>query len=123
MSFDFSVLVVPNDDNDNYDYTHFLAEPIYDWLNSPEEILQVCDDIEEERKKKRKVTIIQQPQPQNTVTWKKSCIDEGHTAKRKIEIINMLVSHLALVVLFSLQHQLCVAIHSQPGYLLYTNFF
>ena len=58
MSFDFSDLFVPDDDNDTYDYTQFLAEPIYDWLTSPEEILQVCDDIEEERKKKRKVTII-----------------------------------------------------------------
>ena len=64
MSFDFSDLVI-GDDNDNYDYTQFLAEPIYDWLNSPEEILQVCDDIEEEQKKKRRVTIIQQPQPVN----------------------------------------------------------
>ena len=51
MSFDFSDLVIA-DDNDNYDYTQFLAEPIYDWLNSPEEILQVCDDIEEEKRKK-----------------------------------------------------------------------
>ena len=42
MSFDFSDLVVPDDENDNYDYTQFLADPIYDWLNSPEEILQVC---------------------------------------------------------------------------------
>jgi hypothetical protein len=64
MSFDISDLVI-GDDNDNYDYTQFLAEPIYDWLNSPEEILQVCDDIEEEQKKKRRVTIIQQPQPVN----------------------------------------------------------
>ena len=64
MSFDFSDLVIA-DDNDNYDYTQFLAEPIYDWLNSPEEILQVCEDIEEEQKKKRRVTIIQQPQPVN----------------------------------------------------------
>ena len=51
MSFDFSDLVVPDDENGNYDYTQFLADPIYDWLNSPEEILQVCDDIEEEKKK------------------------------------------------------------------------
>ena len=64
MSFDFSDLVI-GDDNDNYDYTQFLAEPIYDWLNSPEEILQVCEDIEEEQKKKRRVTIIQQAQPVN----------------------------------------------------------
>ena len=85
MSFDFSDLVVPddNDENDNYDYTQFLADPIYDWLNSPEEILQVCDDIEEERKKKRKVTIIQQPQPQNTVTWKKVLYRRGPYRKKK----------------------------------------
>ena len=83
MSFDFSDLVVPDDENDNYDYTQFLADPIYDWLNSPEEILQVCDDIEEERKKKRKVTIIQQPQPQNTVTWKKVLYRRGPYRKKK----------------------------------------
>ena len=83
MSFDFSDLVVPDDENDNYDYTQFLAEPIYDWLNSPEEILQVCDDIEEERKKKRKVTIIQQPQPQNTITWKKVLYRRGPYRKKK----------------------------------------
>ena len=61
MSFDFSDLVIADDENvnesvdnyTNYDYTQFLTEPIYDWLNSPEEILQVCDDIEEERKKKK----------------------------------------------------------------------
>ena len=85
MSFDFSDLVVAgdNDENDNYDYTQFLAEPIYDWLNSPEEILQVCDDIEEERKKKRKVTIIQKAQPQNTVTWKKVLYRRGPYRKKK----------------------------------------
>ena len=79
MSFDFSDLVIRDDENvnenvdnyTNYDYTQFLTEPIHDWLNSPEEILQVCDDIEEERKKKRKFTIIQQAQPLNTVTYKK----------------------------------------------------
>ena len=83
MSFDFSDLVVPDDDNDNYDFTQFLAESIYDWLNSTEEILQVCDDIEEERKKKRKVTIIQQAQPQNTVTWKKVLYRRGPYRKKK----------------------------------------
>ena len=85
MSFDFSDLVVADDNNqnDSYDYTQFLAEPIYDWLNSPEEILQVCDDIEEERKKKRKVTIIQQAKPQNTVTWKKVLYRRGPYRKKK----------------------------------------
>ena len=98
MSFDFSDLFVPdnNDENDNNDYTQFLADPIYDWLNSPEEVLQaidckewsenvsqVCDKIEEEKKKKRKVTIIQQPQPQNTVTWKKVLYRRGPYRKKK----------------------------------------
>jgi hypothetical protein len=91
MSFDFSDLVIPDADDDvnenvdnytNYDYTQFLTEPIYDWLNSPEEILQVCDDIEEERKKKRKVTIIQQAQTLNTVTYKKVLYRRGPYRKR-----------------------------------------
>ena len=85
MSFDFSDLVIPNADENvdnytNYDYTQFLTEPIYDWLNSPEEILQVCDDIEEEEK--RKVTIIQQAQPLNTVTYKKVLYRRGPYRKR-----------------------------------------
>ena len=55
MSFDFSELVIPDEVVDyKYDYSQFLADPIYDWLNSPEEVLQVCDDIEEERKKQKK---------------------------------------------------------------------
>ena len=42
MSFDFSDLVIPIDDNDdNFDYSQFLADPIYDWLNFSEQILQV----------------------------------------------------------------------------------
>ena len=53
MSFDFRDLVIGDDGNDNFDHIQILAEPIYDWLNSPEEILQVCDDIEEEKKKKK----------------------------------------------------------------------
>jgi hypothetical protein len=85
MSFDFSDLVIPDDGNENdanndylqilgdqYDYSQFLADPIYDWLNLPEEILQVCDTIEDEKKKKRKVTIIQQPQPAHTFLKKPS---------------------------------------------------
>ena len=90
MSFDFSDLVIPDDDvhenvdnYENYDYTQFLADPIYNWLNSPAEILQVCDDIEEERTKKRKVTIIQQPQPQNTVYYKRVAYKRGPYRKKK----------------------------------------
>ena len=52
MSFDFSDLVIPDDggDNFNFDYSQFLADPINDWLNLPEEILQVCDNAEEKKK-------------------------------------------------------------------------
>jgi hypothetical protein len=93
MSFDFSDLVFLNDEvvlnenenvdnNDNYDYTQFLSDPIYDWLDSPEEILQVCDDIEE-KKKKRKVTIIQQAQIQNNNTHKKVSYRRGPYRKKK----------------------------------------
>ena len=93
MSFDFSDLVFSNDEvefvnenvdnNDNYDYTQFLSDPIYDWLNSPEEILQVCDDIEEKGKKKRKVTIIQQAQTQNNNSHKKVLYRRGPYRKKK----------------------------------------
>ena len=66
MSFDFSDLVIPDESGDNYDYSQFLSKPIYDWLNFPDAVLQACDDLEEEKTKKRKVTIIQQAQPENT---------------------------------------------------------
>ena len=88
MSFDFSDLVIPDDGcEDNYDYSEFLADPIYDWLNSPEEVLQVlvcqnCSELEEEKKKKRKVTIIQQPQPENTLIWKKVSYRRGPYRKK-----------------------------------------
>ena len=83
MSFDFSDLVISDDDVDNYDYTQFLTDPIYDWLNSPAEILQVCDEIEEEKKKKRKVTIIQQAQPEKTENSKKVSYRRGPYRKKK----------------------------------------
>jgi len=85
MSFDFSDLVIPDDanENDNYDYSQFLADPIYDWLNSPEEILQVCDTIEDEKKKKRKVTIIQQAQQLKTDNTKKVSYRRGPYRKKK----------------------------------------
>ena len=54
MSFDFSDLVIPDDANNNYDYSQFLVDPIYDWLNFPDVVLQVCDNIQEEKKSKIK---------------------------------------------------------------------
>ena len=82
MSFDFSDLVIPDESSDNYDYSQFLSEPIYDWLNFPDAAIQACDDLEEEKTKKRKVTIIQQAQPENTVTWKKVSYRRGPYRKR-----------------------------------------
>ena len=82
MSFDFSDLVIPDESSDNYDYSQFLSEPIYDWLNFPDAVLQACDDLEEEKTKNRKVTIIQQAQPENTVTWKKVSYRRGPYRKR-----------------------------------------
>ena len=82
MSFDFSDLVIPDESSDNYDYSQFLSEPIYDWLNFPDAALQACDDLEEEKTKKRKVTIIQQAQPENTVTWEKVSYRRGPYRKR-----------------------------------------
>ena len=83
MSFDFSDLVIPEEDtNENFDYSQFLSDPIYDWLNRPEEILQVCDDLEKEKNKKRKVTIIQQAQPHQTGYYKKVSYRRGPYRKR-----------------------------------------
>jgi hypothetical protein len=84
MSFDFSDLVIHEDGtNENFDYSQFLTDPIYDWLNRPEEILQVCDDLEKENNKKRKVTIIQQAQPQQTGYYKKVSYRRGPYKKGK----------------------------------------
>jgi len=86
MSFDFSDLVIPNDDiDDNFDYSQFLADSIYDWLNFPEQILQVCANVEEEKTKKQKVTIIQQPQPYKTGRHKKVSYRRGPYRKRNNE--------------------------------------
>ena len=53
MSFEFSELILPDDDNDFYNYDNFLSDPIYDWLNEPEEVLNACVAIEEEKKNKK----------------------------------------------------------------------
>ena len=90
MSFDFSDLVIPNDDIvDNFDYSQFLADSFYDWLNFPEQILQVCSDVEEkdneeEKTKKPKiVTIIQQPQPANYRTSRNKKVNYRRGPYRK----------------------------------------
>ena len=77
MSFDFSDLVIPENVNetDFFNYDNFLSDPIYDWLNEPEEVLNACADLDKEIKEQNKpkqkiVTIIQQPQPLSTAYYK-----------------------------------------------------
>ena len=61
MSFDFCDLI---DTNEDYNYDNFLSDPIYDWLNLPEEVLQTCNNYENDKKRKT-CTIIQQPETIN----------------------------------------------------------
>ena len=94
MSFDFSDLVV-QDDDECYNYDNFLADSIFDWLKEPENVLSACDAIEEEQQqqqqakpKPKKYTIIQQAQPQNTGYWKKVSYHRGpYRKKLKLPII------------------------------------
>ena len=88
MSFDFSDLVV-NDDDECYNFDNFLSDPIYDWLKEPDNVLNACDAIEEEQQqqakpKEKKYTIIQQAQPQNnTGYWKKVSYKRGPYRKKQ----------------------------------------
>ena len=89
MSFEFSELVLSDDDNDFYNYDNFLSDPIYDWLNEPEEVLNACVAIEEEKTEQEKpkpkiVTIIQQAEPQRTCYYKKVSYRRG-TYRKKIK--------------------------------------
>ena len=85
MSFDFSDLVVQDDGSEFYNYDNFLSDPIYDWLKEPDNVLNACNAIEEEQQKPKQklVTIIQQPQTQNTVTWNKVAYRRGPYLKRQ----------------------------------------
>ena len=51
MSFDFSDLVVQDDGSEFYNYDNFLSDPIYDWLQEPDNVLNACNAIEEEQQK------------------------------------------------------------------------
>ena len=87
MSFEFSELILPDDDNDFYNYDNFLSDPIYDWLNEPEEVLNACVAIKEEKKEQEKpkpkiVTIIQQAEPQKTWYYKKVSYRRGPYQKK-----------------------------------------
>jgi hypothetical protein len=107
MSFEFSEFVLPDDENDLFNYDNFLSDSIYDWLNEPEAVLSACDTLdqqlqqlqtqtqeqkeeeeEEEEEveqpiiKPKLVTIIQQLQPKGSGYYKKYCIDVDHTEKK-----------------------------------------
>ena len=89
MSFDFSDLVIPDDgvDNFNFDYSQFLADPIYDWLNLPEEVLQVCEDLEEEKKRKEKLQLFNNHNLIKQADKEKYHIVVVHIGKEKMKII------------------------------------
>ena len=53
MSFDFSDLVLQDDESDFYNYDNFLSDPIYDWLKEPENVLNACDAIEEKQQQQQ----------------------------------------------------------------------
>ena len=52
MSFDFSDLVI-EDDNECNNYDNFLSDAIYDWLKEPENVLNACDAIEEKQQEQQ----------------------------------------------------------------------
>ena len=89
MSFDFSDLVIPEDVNetDFFNYDNFLSDPIYDWLNKPEEVLNACADLDKEIKEQNKpkqklVTIIQPSQPCSTAYYKRVSYRRGPYRKK-----------------------------------------
>ena len=84
MSFDFSDLVLQDDECYNYD--NFLSDPIYDWLKEPDNVLNACNAIEEEKQakpKEKKYTIIQQPQPNSTAYYKRFSYTRGPYKKKQ----------------------------------------
>ena len=89
MSFDFSDLVLQDDESEFYNYDNFLSDPIYDWLKEPDNVLNACDAIEEElqqqaKPKEKKYTIIQQAQPQNnTAYYKRFAYTRGPYKKKQ----------------------------------------
>ena len=85
MSFDFSDLVI-EDDNECYNYDNFLSDPIYDWLNEPENVLNACDAIEDKQQQ-----LLQQAKPKEkiynystTTTTKYSYMEKSSISTRAI---------------------------------------
>ena len=101
MSFDFSDLVIQDDESEFYNYDNFLSDPIYDWLKEPDNVLNACDAIEEEQQKPKQklVAIIQQTQTQNTVTWKRVAYRRGPYRKDKKRIHH---KNILLILVFGL---------------------
>ena len=87
MSFEFSELVIQDDDNQNdfYNNDNFLADSIYDWLKEPDNVLNACNAIEEEQQKPKQklVKITQQPQTQNTAYYKRVAYKRGPYRKKQ----------------------------------------
>ena len=85
MSFDFSDLVIQDDESEIYNYDNFLSDSIYDWLQEPDNVLNACNaiEVEQQKPKQKLVAIIQQPQPQITVTWKRVAYRRGPYRKRQ----------------------------------------
>ena len=88
MSFDFSDLVIQDDEFYNYD--NFLSDPIYDWLKEPENVLNACDAIEQQAKPKEKnIQLFNNHSHKVQLIIKDLHILEDHTRKniKRIKIV------------------------------------
>ena len=83
MSFDFGDLF---DTDEDYNYDNFLSDPIYDWLNLPEEVLETCNNYKNDKKRKT-CTIIQQPETMNK-KCKPKLYRRGPYRKKKKTVLN-----------------------------------
>ena len=84
MSFDFSDLVLQDDESEFYNYDNFLSDPIYDWLKEPENVLNACDAIEQQAKPKEKnIQLFNNHNHKIQVIIKDLRILEDHTRKNQ----------------------------------------
>ena len=83
MSFDFSDLVI-QDDDECFNYDNFLSYPIYDWLKEPENVLNACDAIEQQAKpKETNIQLFNNHSHKVQLIIKDLHILEDHTRKNK----------------------------------------
>ena len=90
MSFDFSDLVIEND-NECYNYDNFLSDAIYDWLKEPENVLNACDAIEEKQQqqakpKEKNIQLFNKHNHKVQLIIKDLHILEDHTRKKQKRI-------------------------------------